>query len=101
MRSSAVVCFIIRLSLELIILSPKCDPAWTSDGKEVTVTGTVELQVSTKREEYNDMLLSACQLFLGKNVKEIQNILLNVVEGSIKTQVGSLTLEDIFAGIIS
>jgi hypothetical protein len=55
--------------------------------------------VSKKREEYNDFLLSAWQLFLDRNIQEIQNILVNVVEGNIKSHVGSLTLENIFAGI--
>jgi flotillin len=43
-----------------------------------------------------EMLLNACQLFLGKNLEEIRQVALETLEGHQRAIMGSMTVEEIY-----
>lgn len=43
-----------------------------------------------------EMLMSACEVFLGKSEQEIQNIALETLEGHQRAIMGSMTVEEIY-----
>uniref|UniRef100_H2YSA9 Flotillin n=1 Tax=Ciona savignyi TaxID=51511 RepID=H2YSA9_CIOSA len=81
-----------RLSLEVMTLNPRCENVETAQGVPLTVTGVAQVKVITEK----DLLASACEQFLGKTVHEIEEILLQTLEGHLRAILGTLTVEQIY-----
>uniref|UniRef100_H3AY48 Flotillin n=1 Tax=Latimeria chalumnae TaxID=7897 RepID=H3AY48_LATCH len=81
-----------RISLEIMTLQPKCEDVETAEGVALTVTGVAQVKIMTER----DLLAVACEQFLGKNVHEIKNVVLQTLEGHLRSILGTLTVEQIY-----
>lgn len=66
---------------------------YTSQGVPISVTGIAQVKIQGQNE---DMLLTACEQFLGKNENEIQHIALVTLEGHQRAIMGSMTVEEIY-----
>jgi len=90
------------ISLEIMTLNPKCESVETAKGVAVTVTGVAQVKVIKE----DDLLKTACEQFLGKDASEIEDILLQTLEGHLRAILGTLTVEEIykdrdtFAGLV-
>ncbi|XP_057294396.1 flotillin-2-like [Hydractinia symbiolongicarpus] len=80
------------ISLEIMTLNPRCDSVETAKGVAVTVTGVAQVKVIKE----DDLLKTACEQFLGRNPKEIEDILLQTLEGHLRAILGTLTVEEIY-----
>lgn len=78
-------------------LNPRCDSVETAKGVAVTVTGVAQVKVIKE----DDLLKTACEQFLGRNPKEIEDILLQTLEGHLRAILGTLTVEEIYKGILT
>ncbi|XP_039270836.2 flotillin-2-like [Styela clava] len=81
-----------RLSLEVMTLNPVCENVETAQGVPLTVTGVAQVKVMTEK----DLLASACEQFLGKTITEIEQVLLQTLEGHLRAILGTLTVEEIY-----
>ncbi|XP_047450102.1 flotillin-2-like [Mugil cephalus] len=81
-----------RLSLEIMTLQPRCEDVETAEGVAITVTGVAQVKVMTE----NDLLAIACEQFLGKSIMEIKYVLLQTLEGHLRSILGTLTVEQIY-----
>ncbi|XP_044139739.1 flotillin-2 isoform X1 [Bufo gargarizans] len=81
-----------RISLEIMTLQPRCEDVETAEGVALTVTGVAQVKIMTDRE----LLAVACEQFLGKNVHEIKNVVLQTLEGHLRSILGTLTVEQIY-----
>uniref|UniRef100_A0AAX7SRT1 Flotillin n=1 Tax=Astatotilapia calliptera TaxID=8154 RepID=A0AAX7SRT1_ASTCA len=81
-----------RLSLEIMTLQPRCEDVETAEGVAITVTGVAQVKVMTEQ----DLLAVACEQFLGKSVMEIKGVLLQTLEGHLRSILGTLTVEQIY-----
>lgn len=66
---------------------------YTSQGVPISVTGIAQVKIQGQNE---DMLLTACEQFLGKSEAEIQHIALVTLEGHQRAIMGSMTVEEIY-----
>lgn len=66
---------------------------YTSQGVPISVTGIAQVKIQGQNE---DMLLTACEQFLGKSESEIQHIALVTLEGHQRAIMGSMTVEEIY-----
>lgn len=80
------------ISLEVMTLNPKCESVETAKGVAVTVTGVAQVKVIKEDE----LLKTACEQFLGRNVNDISDILLQTLEGHLRAILGTLTVEEIY-----
>ncbi|XP_048836854.1 flotillin-2a-like [Brienomyrus brachyistius] len=81
-----------RISLEIMTVKPKCEDVETAEGVALTVTGVAQVKVMTE----GDLLVVACEQFLGKSVSEIKNVILQTLEGHLRSILGTLTVEQIY-----
>lgn len=81
-----------RLTLEIMTLQPRCEDVETAEGVAITVTGVAQVKVMTEP----DLLAVACEQFLGKSVMEIKAVLLQTLEGHLRSILGTLTVEQIY-----
>ncbi|KAM7398859.1 hypothetical protein PAMP_018168 [Pampus punctatissimus] len=81
-----------RLTLEIMTLQPKCESVETAEGVAITVTGVAQVKVMTE----HDLLAIACEQFLGKSVMEIKAVILQTLEGHLRSILGTLTVEQIY-----
>lgn len=81
-----------RLSLEVMTLNPRCEGVETAKGVALTVTGVAQVKVITQ----DDLLATACEQFLGKTVLEVEDIILQTLEGHLRAILGTLTVEQIY-----
>ncbi|KAG8590443.1 hypothetical protein GDO81_006770 [Engystomops pustulosus] len=81
-----------KISLEIMTLQPRCEDVETAEGVALTVTGVAQVKIMTERE----LLAVACEQFLGKNVHEIKNVVLQTLEGHLRSILGTLTVEQIY-----
>ncbi|KAM9732676.1 flotillin-2-like [Menidia menidia] len=81
-----------RLSLEIMTLQPRCEDVETAEGVAITVTGVAQVKVMTEQ----DLLAVACEQFLGKSIMEIKSVLLQTLEGHLRSILGTLTVEQIY-----
>ncbi|XP_061574797.1 flotillin-2-like [Cololabis saira] len=81
-----------RLTLEIMTLQPKCEDVETAEGVAITVTGVAQVKVITEQ----DLLAVACEQFLGKSVTAIKSVLLQTLEGHLRSILGTLTVEQIY-----
>jgi flotillin len=59
-------------------------------GVPISVTGIAQVKIQGQNEE---MLLAACEQFLGKTEDEIQQVALETLEGHQRAIMGSMTVE--------
>lgn len=81
-----------RITLEIMTLQPKCEDVETAEGVAITVTGVAQVKVMTDK----DLLAIACEQFLGKTVMEIKAVVLQTLEGHLRSILGTLTVEQIY-----
>jgi len=81
-----------RISLEIMTLQPRCEDVETAEGVALTVTGVAQVKIMTEKE----LLAVACEQFLGKNVQDIKNVVLQTLEGHLRSILGTLTVEQIY-----
>ncbi|CAF95550.1 unnamed protein product [Tetraodon nigroviridis] len=81
-----------RISLEIMTLQPRCEEVETAEGVAITVTGVAQVKVMTEL----DLLPVACEQFLGKSVMEIKAVVLQTLEGHLRSILGTLTVEQIY-----
>jgi len=85
--------YIQRLSLNTMTISVVSQGVNTSHGVSICVTGIAQVKIQGQNEE---MLLAACEQFLGKNEDEIQQVALETLEGHQRAIMGSMTVEEIY-----
>uniref|UniRef100_A0A7M4FBD1 Flotillin n=1 Tax=Crocodylus porosus TaxID=8502 RepID=A0A7M4FBD1_CROPO len=81
-----------RLSLEVMTILCRCENIETSEGVPLYVTGVAQVKIMTERE----LLAVACEQFLGKNVQDVKNVVLQTLEGHLRSILGTLTVEQIY-----
>ncbi|XP_064892988.1 flotillin-2 isoform X1 [Columba livia] len=81
-----------RISLEIMTLQPRCEDVETAEGVALTVTGVAQVKIMTEKE----LLAVACEQFLGKNVQDVKNVILQTLEGHLRSILGTLTVEQIY-----
>ncbi|KAG9339767.1 hypothetical protein JZ751_022433, partial [Albula glossodonta] len=81
-----------KITLEIMTLQPKCEDVETAEGVAITVTGVAQVKVMTDQ----DLLGVACEQFLGKSVLEIKSVVLQTLEGHLRSILGTLTVEQIY-----
>ncbi|CAM9960153.1 flotillin-2 isoform X1 [Lethenteron reissneri] len=81
-----------RISLEIMTLNPRCEDVETSEGVALTVTGVAQVKVMTDK----DLLAVACEQFLGRTVDEIKSVVLQTLEGHLRSILGTLTVEAVY-----
>ena len=67
----------------------------TAQGVAVTVTGVAQVKVMTEPE----LLKTACEQFLGRSTRQIENIILQTLEGHLRAILGTLSVEEIYKGM--
>ncbi|CAG9824211.1 unnamed protein product [Phaedon cochleariae] len=82
-----------RISLNTMTLIVDSPTVYTSQGVPISVTGIAQVKIQGQNEE---MLLAACEQFLGKNETEIQHIAHVTLEGHQRAIMGSMTVEEIY-----
>ncbi|NXI16287.1 FLOT2 protein, partial [Irena cyanogastra] len=70
-----------RISLEIMTLQPRCEDVETAEGVAITVTGVAQVKIMTEKE----LLAVACEQFLGKNVQDVKNVVLQTLEGHLRS----------------
>lgn len=84
---------IYRISLNTMTLQVESPCVYTSQGVPISVTGIAQVKIQGQNE---DMLLTACEQFLGKPESEIRHIALVTLEGHQRAIMGSMTVEEIY-----
>ncbi|KAM9498777.1 flotillin-2a-like isoform 5-T11 [Salvelinus alpinus] len=85
-------CTSAMITLEIMTLQPKCEDVETAEGVAITVTGVAQVKVMVD----NELLGYACEQFLGKSVMEIKSVILQTLEGHLRSILGTLTVEQIY-----
>ncbi|CAL8374806.1 flotillin-2 [Gadus morhua] len=81
-----------RITLEIMTLQPRCEDVETAEGVAITVTGVAQVKIMTD----HDLLAIACEQFLSKTVTEIKAVVLQTLEGHLRSILGTLTVEQIY-----
>ncbi|NXL54056.1 FLOT2 protein, partial [Podilymbus podiceps] len=74
-----------RISLEIMTLQPRCEDVETAEGVALTVTGVAQVKIMTEKE----LLAVACEQFLGKSVQDVKNVVLQTLEGHLRSILGA------------
>ncbi|XP_077986569.1 flotillin-1-like isoform X2 [Glandiceps talaboti] len=82
-----------RLSLNTMTLKIDTPNVYTRLGVPVSVTGIAQVKVQGQNQE---MLLAACQQFLGKRTSEIEKVAMETLEGHQRAIMGNMTVEEIY-----
>lgn len=82
-----------RISLNTMTLKVESPGVYTSQGVPISVTGIAQVKVQGQNQE---MLLAACEQFLGKAEQEIRRVALETLEGHQRAIMGSMTIEEIY-----
>lgn len=82
-----------RISLNTMTIQVDSPKVYTIQGVPLSVTGIAQVKIQGQNEE---MLLTACEQFLGKPKQEIQEIALHTLEGHQRAIMGSMTVEEIY-----
>ncbi|XP_027747343.1 flotillin-2 [Empidonax traillii] len=73
-------------------LQPRYEDIETAGGVAITVTGVAQVKIMTEKE----LLAVTCEQFLGKNVQDVKNVVLQTLEGHLHFILGTLTVEQIY-----
>lgn len=81
-----------RLSLEVMTLNPECHCVETSHGVPITVTGVAQCKVMIEPE----LLATASEQFLGKDMAHVRSVILQTLEGHLRAILGTLSVEEVY-----
>nr|AID21726.1 flotillin-2 [Dugesia japonica]APU52172.1 flotillin-2 [Dugesia japonica] len=81
-----------KISLEVMTLNPTCEHVETKEGVPLTVTGVAQVKVMTEPS----LLATACEQFLGRRRSEIEETILQTLDGHLRAILGTLTVEAIY-----
>jgi len=79
-----------KITLNTITLKVESPGVYTKQGVPISVTGIAQVKVQGQNME---MLLAACEQFLGKSEEEIRRIALETLEGHQRAIMGRMTVE--------
>ncbi|CDS36660.1 flotillin 1 [Echinococcus multilocularis] len=82
-----------RISLNIMTLIIESPRIYTRNGVPITVTGVAQVKIQSSSL---DMLSAACEQFLGKSEREIQEIARETLEGHQRAIMGNMTVEEIY-----
>lgn len=82
-----------KLSLEPMTLDPVVRDVETTDDVPITVTGVSQVKIMSDNAE---LLSTAIQLFVGRPLEEIQNTIIQTLEGHFRAILGTLTVEQVY-----
>lgn len=82
-----------KISLNTMTLQIDSPKVYTSQGVPISVSGIAQVKIQGQNK---DMLLAACEQFLGKKESEVQHIALATLEGYQRAIMGSMTVEEIY-----
>lgn len=82
--------YVQRISLNVMTLKVTSTHVNSVQGVPISVTGIAQVKIQGQNEE---MLLAACEQFLGKTEDEIQQVALETLEGHQRAIMGSMTVE--------
>ncbi|XP_074654287.1 flotillin-1-like isoform X1 [Tubulanus polymorphus] len=82
-----------RISLNTMTLRIQSDNVYTSLGVPISVTGIAQVKIQGQNQ---DMLAAACQQFLGKSERQIEQIAQETLEGHQRAIMGNMTVEEIY-----
>ncbi|XP_022110844.1 flotillin-1-like isoform X1 [Acanthaster planci] len=82
-----------KLSLNTMTLKIDTANVYTRLGVPVSVTGIAQVKVQGQNK---DMLLQACQQFLGKTEQEVEQVAMETLEGHQRAIMGTMTVEEIY-----
>lgn len=85
--------YIQRLALNTMTLQVSSVNVNSGQGVSISVTGIAQVKIQGQNEE---MLLAACEQFLGKPEDEIMQVALETLEGHQRAIMGSMTVEEIY-----
>jgi len=85
--------YIQRLCLNTMTLQVNTICVNTAYGVAISVNGIAQVKIQGQNEE---MLLAACEQFLGKTEDEITQVALETLEGHQRAIMGSMTVEEIY-----
>ncbi|KAI9579323.1 flotillin-2-like [Glossina fuscipes] len=90
------------LYLNVMTVQPKCRHVETAEGVPLNVSGVAQCKFmrSKKGSDYNndqdEHLLRAAEQFLGKTIEEIENTILQTLEGHLRAILGTLKVEQVY-----
>ncbi|ELT93410.1 hypothetical protein CAPTEDRAFT_164615 [Capitella teleta] len=82
-----------KMSLNTMTLNIHSEHVYTQLGVAISVTGIAQVKIESSNE---DMLLAACQMFMGKSEGTIQSIAGETLEGHQRAIMGNMTVEEIY-----
>lgn len=82
-----------RISLNTMTLIVESPKVYTTQGVAISVTGIAQVKIQGQNEE---MLMMACQQFLGKKEEQIRKIALETLEGHQRAIMGTMSVEEIY-----
>ena len=82
-----------RLSLNTMTIHIESTNVYTQFGVAISVTGVAQVKVQGSNQ---DMLASACELFLGKSDSEVRKVAQETLEGHQRAIMGNMTVEEIY-----
>lgn len=81
-----------RLSLAVMTLNPMCEGVETAQGVQLTITCVAQCKIM----KTDELLRTASEQFLGKSIAEIQQTILQTLEGHLRAILGTLTVEEVY-----
>merc|ERR1711936_418230 len=81
-----------KMSLGVMTLNPRCEKVETAKGVPLTVTGVAQVKIMKSPE----LLHTASEQFLGKRKIEIEDTILQTLEGHLRAILGTMTVEEIY-----
>lgn len=72
--------------LEVMTLNPRCESVETAQGVPLTVTGVAQVKVMTEK----GLMHTACEQFLGKSPKAIQEVIQQTLDGHLRAILGKI-----------
>lgn len=94
-----------KLSLNVMTLTPTCNSVETQLGVALTVNAVAQVKVMAEDAMSEDgaqgadasvFLAKALEQFLGRRTKDIENAILQTLEGHLRAILGTLTVEEIY-----
>lgn len=85
--------YVQRILLNVMTLKVSSNQVNSVQGVPISVTGIAQVKIQGQNEE---MLLAACEQFLGKSEEQIQQVALETLEGHQRAIMGSMTVEEIY-----
>jgi len=82
-----------KINLNVLTLNVESTKVYTVQGVPISVTGIAQVKVQGQNP---DMLMAACEQFLGKSSREVHQIALETLEGHQRAIMGTMTVEEIY-----